>query len=548
MSRIWKRPRRLRLWRRASCLNLMILGAMACITYLVVSLPRHGAVPMRHPNHPMTPLYTFLDDLALELHGNEPNCSEVWLADIMDKEVFDPSNENHQTDWQLFRLNDTQFTQLQAGHQGFVSAVERLAPRLPFDAGTKGIVMTANMEYLGVAMTSLMMLRRRGSVLPAQVFVDGADEDDMAYCDRVMAVLQARCINMDDYLKLSNLLRRATDEDAIEMETETETDDTAETHKKEPLTLGKYQFKVFALIFSSFQEILFLDADVIPVHNPDFLFDATTEPYASHGLVTWPDSWLPTVAEDFYRIVGQEKPWVSDEARCSEAGILLYDKARHADSLLLAAYYNFFGPRHYYPLLSQGAWGQGDKETFLKAAQVLGKPAWPVRQNLEYMSQDPFHDGTGMMQHDPIDDFRAWQAQESVKAREEKGEQITEAEKERLIGPKPRWLFAHLNRVKIDARRVAQSVGENIFEKKEWVRKDEDEADADVWENRPDGTNKRYQRAWGPNNATLARLAGYDVEKALWDEIIPRLGCDMTISEECAKLTVWYRDVFAGCP
>jgi alpha 1,2-mannosyltransferase len=41
--------------------------------------------------------------------------------------------------------------------------------------------------------------------------------------------------------------------------------------------------------------------------------------------------------------------------RASESGIILYSKRRHAAGLLLATYYNYFGPDFYYPLLTQGA-------------------------------------------------------------------------------------------------------------------------------------------------------------------------------------------------
>jgi alpha 1,2-mannosyltransferase len=43
----------------------------------------------------------------------------------------------------------------------------------------------------------------------------------------------------------------------------------------------------------------------------------------------------------------------------------------HADTLLLAAYYNYNGPKHYYPMFPQKDPGEGDKETYLQVALVL---------------------------------------------------------------------------------------------------------------------------------------------------------------------------------
>lgn len=52
-------------------------------------------------------------------------------------------------------------------------------------------------------------------------------------------------------------------------------------------TLLKYQYKVVALLFSSFEEVIFLDSDAFPVRSPDNLLDS--ERYKSSRLVMWPD-------------------------------------------------------------------------------------------------------------------------------------------------------------------------------------------------------------------------------------------------------------------
>ena len=53
------------------------------------------------------------------------------------------------------------------------------------------------------------------------------------------------------------------------------------------LKLEKFQSQGFILLFSTFDDVLLLDADNI-AHRPpeDFM---NVEPYTSKGLVTWPD-------------------------------------------------------------------------------------------------------------------------------------------------------------------------------------------------------------------------------------------------------------------
>lgn len=49
----------------------------------------------------------------------------------------------------------------------------------------------------------------------------------------------------------------------------------------------------------------------------------------------------------FYEIAEAQMPNRTMKSRASESGIMLYDKARYADSLLRAAYYNFYGKYYY---------------------------------------------------------------------------------------------------------------------------------------------------------------------------------------------------------
>ena len=64
--------------------------------------------------------------------------------------------------------------------------------------------------------------------------------------------------------------------------------DTAEMRntRSKPMLKG-YQLKVFAILLSSFEEVLYLDADNIPLADPSVVF--SFDLYRQHGALFWPD-------------------------------------------------------------------------------------------------------------------------------------------------------------------------------------------------------------------------------------------------------------------
>lgn len=441
---------------------------------------------------PSPNMIEFWKDLAIALSSAEPNASQIKPAHWLDRPQFDPLQATRQLEIDEIKISADDFNSLKKSHEEFLSSVRYLAPSLPFKRGSRGIVMTADSAYLGVAITSLLMLRRTGSKLPVQLFLDSATERGRQLCDQALARLNARCLNMDSFFP--------------------------QPANSTAMNLEKYQFKVFSLLFSTFQDILYIDTDAFPIHKPDYLLQV--EPFISHGLVTWPDFWLPTVSPLFYEIAGVKRPPVSPESRSTESGIMLYNKAKHAESLLLAVYYNLYGPKLYYPLHSQSAWGQGDKETFRLSATVLGNPVWHVQTPPEWMSSEDIHEGSGIRQVDPRQD---WLRQLRVQQRAEPPQNGEDQGPEEENRKQPRWLFAHTNRVKIDARRLSRSVGEVLYQRKD----------------------DQYSRLWGSDSGPLISAAGYDLEKAMWEEII-KASCSRSFLEECEKIRDYYDSVFVS--
>ena len=108
----------------------------------------------------------------------------------------------------------------------------------------------------------------------------------------------------------------------------------------------------------------------------------------------------------------------------SESGQMVIDKIRHFHTLLLALYYNVYGPTWYYNIISQGTAGEGDKDTFIAAAHALNASYYQVKTKFEfdgffYKKND--YKGIALLQHDFEQDYKQYQkAQQKVKADVEK--------------------------------------------------------------------------------------------------------------------------------
>jgi alpha 1,2-mannosyltransferase len=222
------------------------------------------------------------------------------------------------------------------------------------------------------------MLRRTGSTLPAEVFLTNLDEYETHIRNVVLPILNAKC------LVLSQIL------DAVPATVE----------------ISCYQYKILSILFSSFEDVLFLDSDAFPVHDPDVLFDS--ESFNPTGLVLWPDFWYPSKSPAYFTVSAQPVPSL-EERQSTESGEILYSKAKHELSLSLATYYNIYGPTHYYPLQSQGAPGEGDKETYGWAAYHVKQP---VRALGLFNHESGSFEGSAMVQYDPRDDY-IWTTQKN---------------------------------------------------------------------------------------------------------------------------------------
>ena len=346
-----------------------------------------------------------------------------------------------------------------------------------------GIVMVAGGRYYAPAIVSIRMLRRTNSTLPVQLYLQSSSEYEPHICEEVLPSLNAECFVIEDYLR----------------------SDT-------PFKVTHYQLKVLAILFSSFESVIFLDADCIALHDPLELL--TSEPLNSTGLVSWPDYWIATEDPAFYTIAGFKAYPTGLPLRSSESGQLLISKEKHLSSLLLAAYYNVYGPTHYYPILSQGAPGEGDKDTFLAGAIVLHRPWYRVREHTGSIGfsdhQKGFH-GKGMIQYDAHEEWSL---------------------REYMHTAQPRPFFLHANTPKMNVGRLV------LGEEKELFMPYTGDAEEPV-------------RLWGSKEKMVNKF-DYDVEKVVW-EIMVDMACELEgvladwkqIKHVCRKARAHWDAVFA---
>lgn len=277
-----------------------------------------------------------------------------------------------------------------------------------------GYVIVGGLKYSWFSILVIETLRKLGSTLPVEVIIPTKADYEKNFCEVTLPKYNARCVALYDVF--------------------------GSTLNK--IILTGYQYKSFALLASSFENAFLLDSDTYPVTNPDILFDS--ELYKTVKMITWPDYWRRTTSPVFYEIRGTEiggrvrhlnDLWTdkkhyyvegedTDEATLktrvplhdregtipdftTESGEMMINKKLHFKTLLLALYYNFDGQFGYYPLLSQGGAGEGDKETFVAAANFYSLTYYQVYKKPDraygFYKNDEFVD-TSIIQYNPIKD------------------------------------------------------------------------------------------------------------------------------------------------
>jgi len=234
-------------------------------------------------------------------------------------------------------------------------------PQDLWEPGTRGIVVAGGGErYFPSLYIHLKMLRLLNCQLPVEVWYLGPMEMDPI---------------MESMLREPPI--SATVIDAREIE------------KKHPARiLNGWELKPYSTYYSSFEEVLFLDADNLAVRSPCYLFEYPD--YRSKGAIFWPDYAHFQLKPDVWEIFdmpGMAK--VFHQERAFESGQYLINKHlchRELRFALWLAERSDFVFKHVY----------GDKECFHLAWRYLGTeyvmprrgPGWLVHTIIQYDLND----------------------------------------------------------------------------------------------------------------------------------------------------------------
>jgi hypothetical protein len=121
----------------------------------------------------------------------------------------------------------------------------------------RGIVTSAGgRSYFTSVVLMLNQLRATGCTLPVELYYAGSDELNDVAIQYLTEEYDVECIDLSQQPELQGL------------------------------NLKGYQIKALALYYSSFAEVIWMDADNFALFDPEELFDSTL--YKQHGAVMWP--------------------------------------------------------------------------------------------------------------------------------------------------------------------------------------------------------------------------------------------------------------------
>ncbi|CCH43833.1 hypothetical protein BN7_3387 [Wickerhamomyces ciferrii] len=310
----------------------------------------------------------------------------------------------------LLILSDEQLDILKKTHESYKSSILKDQHKSFHSENSKpngnGIVFVGGIKFSWLSFIGIQQLRILGCNLPIEVFIGDENEYEEEFCENILPKYNARCTVLHKEI--------------------------GDITKKLDTKISGYQYKNLAFLVSNFENILFLDADNVPMKDPTPLFNSKV--MNDHGLVIWPDAWARTTHPKYFEIAGVEVkdqiirgPYKGQDANSlnlekdvsfhdlentlpnpsSESGMILINKTKHSKTLLLSLYYNIFGPKLYYTLFSQGSAGEGDKETFIAAAFVLGNKYYQVLQPFKFIGYhyDGNFNSKALGQADPVTDY-----------------------------------------------------------------------------------------------------------------------------------------------
>ncbi|EEH15870.2 hypothetical protein PABG_05957 [Paracoccidioides brasiliensis Pb03] len=393
----------------------------------------------------------FWKNLHNLLESNSPATDPPERLKKAENVLFDPNANYTRPD--LFAISEGDVKQLQQVHQRVVQKIKMIIQAWNWciieASGALCLLQDANISRLS------------GTRFPVEVFIASQEQYDEVVCEQILPTMNAVCIVLSGILG-TNVVSR----------------------------LEPFQLKSFAMLFSSFEQLLWLDASCFPIHDAIEIFQS--KPFTHVGLVTWPDFWSSDPSRFFNTIASKPEPPVSERAS-TDGGQLLISKKTHAKTLLLASYYNYYGETHFYLLLSQSDVGGSDKETYLAAASVLDEPFYAVNEpirSIGHRNANGHLDSSATVQYSPTEDYKLTN-------------QGINRVKDANAGPIPHAFVLRTSYSKMSPVNLFDP-SRNGSEEVSLIRG-------------PDG---KPSRAWTAEKETIDSLGGPDVEWEYWSHVL----------------------------
>lgn len=268
--------------------------------------------------------------------------------------------ENHFTE-DFVRNNNYQISgdEILKLRNEWISYAETISTYPNIYSGQGIVICAGGFIYVTCAWVNISMLRKFGCELPIELWYEGNEINESMISK--FKELNVVCKNCDDYTQSP---------------------------------IKSYAMKPFAILHSSFKEVLFLDADNNSVKDPTYLFEI--DEYIEGGTIFWPDVWTTPQNNPIWSITGTD----DYNSKEQESGQILINKEKCWKELNLCVYFNMNYDSYYKMLL-------GDKDTFKFAWLALKTKYYMIPTSVAYCGYMNFMQefyGMTMVQHDPHGD------------------------------------------------------------------------------------------------------------------------------------------------
>ncbi|RHX97035.1 hypothetical protein DYB25_003603 [Aphanomyces astaci] len=245
-------------------------------------------------------------------------------------------------------------------------------PAPQFSGVRRGIVFSVFKKALPGVFAIIKVLRSYGCTLPIEIFYR-ADELHAQSNVLVQALLQS---------DPNVVLREITDPHAT-----------------------KFRTKPYAVYHASFDQVLLLDCDNVPLRDPTYLFESPA--FATHSAIFWPDLWHPS--HTIFSVQAQNLLWQYVDMPFwdvfeQESGQVLVDRRRAKDALHKLMAYTF-GARQDGTLIESMEFLYGDKDLFRFAWRNTSTSYHYIQTPPAFAGMYSWHRwisfcGLAMLQHD----------------------------------------------------------------------------------------------------------------------------------------------------